>query len=168
MGAHDHKEKAAALASARAAIITVSDSRTTETDESGGAAGDLLRADGHEVVYYAVVPNEEERIVGELARALAAGADFILFSGGTGLSSRDRTLDVVTARFTKTLPGFGELFRQLSFKEIGSAAMMSRAAAGAVDGRFVACLPGSRAAVVLALRELILPELRHLLWELRR
>lgn len=168
MGAHDHKEKAAAFTSAKAAVITVSDSRTKETDESGSRAQELLRSEGHAIIHYAVIPNEEERIVAELDNAISAGADFILFAGGTGLSHRDRTLDVVSARFDKTLPGFGELFRHLSFEEIGSAAMMSRAAAGSVGGRFVACLPGSRAAVELALRELILPELRHALWELGR
>ncbi len=168
MGAHDHKEKAVAVSAARAAVITVSDSRTPETDESGRVAGELLRADGHEVVHYAVIPNDEARIIKELEEALSAGADFVLFSGGTGLSSRDRTLDVVSARFGKTLLGFGELFRHFSFQEIGSAAIMSRAAAGSIDGRFVVCLPGSRAAVELALRKLILPELRHVLWELRR
>lgn len=168
MGAEDHKRQAAGVEPVPSAVITVSDTRTIETDQSGRLIQRLLGEAGHPTVHYALIPNDEPRIRAELEAQLRADSRLIVFTGGTGLSKRDRTVDVVSGYFEKRIDGFGELFRWLSYDEIGAAAMLSRAEAGAVSGRLVVCLPGSSAAVELALRRLLLPELRHLIWELGR
>lgn len=169
MGSHDHKEMAAKVGSVRAAVITVSDSRDKKTDESGEIIKSLLKEDDHIIAYYNLLPNDRQVINMELNTVLSgSGAQVVIFTGGTGISSKDVTFDTVVPRFEKTLDGFGELFRYLSYEEIGSAAIMSRAAAGTIDGRLIVCLPGSRGAVKTALRKLLIPELRHLVWELSR
>jgi molybdenum cofactor biosynthesis protein B len=151
------------------ALLTVSDSRTPEDDHSGRAARSLIEDAGHHIVDYRVLPDEPERIarcVEEwLAREDCAG---VVVNGGTGVSKRDRTYEAISAVLDQRLDGFGELFRMLSFEQIGSAAMLSRAAAGIARGKPVFSLPGSPQAVRLALERLILPELGHLLAELRR
>jgi len=155
--------------SLHAAVLTVSDSRTPATDESGALIEELLRAAGHTVASRAIVP-DDEGVVGARLEALAAtpGIDLVLLNGGTGISPRDRTFEAVRGRLDIELPGFGELFRALSFKEIGAAAMASRAVAGTRGPALVFCMPGSPAAVRLALTELILPEAPHLVGQLRR
>ncbi|MBX6378764.1 MAG: MogA/MoaB family molybdenum cofactor biosynthesis protein [Clostridia bacterium] len=168
MGVEDHRAAAAGAPAARCAVVTVSDSRTPATDASGDLAQRRFEEAGHVVVYRVLVPNDPEPVQQALFAALEAGSDLVLFVGGTGLSRRDRTLDVVAPFFEKSLDGFGELFRYLSFGEVGAAAMLSRAAAGTVRDSLVFCLPGSPAAVRLALERLVLPELAHLLRELRR
>jgi molybdenum cofactor biosynthesis protein B len=153
----------------RAYVVTCSDSRTPATDSGGKAIKDMLAEGGHVVVGAAIIPDDPARIADELENAKRSGAQVVLFTGGTGISSRDRTFDAVSAAIQKPLPGFGELFRMLSFDEIGSAAMLSRAVAGvARDGLLVFAMPGSPAAVKLACERLILPELSHLLEELGR
>jgi molybdopterin adenylyltransferase len=153
----------------RAYVVTCSDSRTAATDQGGKAIKDMLAERGHAIAGSSIVPDEPARIAEELKRAREAGAQVALFTGGTGISSRDRTFDAVSAAIVKPLPGFGELFRMLSFQEIGSAAMLSRAVAGVTrDGLIVFAMPGSPAAVKLACERLILPELSHLLEELGR
>jgi len=151
------------------ALLTVSDTRTERDDASGAAARRLLEAAGHRVVDYRVLPDEPERIA-EQVRAWVAREDceVVVVSGGTGLSPRDRTPEALVPLMERRLHGFGELFRALSYEQIGAAAMLSRATAGIVAGRPVFCLPGSSGAVTLALEMLILPELSHLLTELHR
>lgn len=168
IGAEDHKHEAERVDAVKAAVITVSDSRTVETDESGPRIRSLLEEAGHRVIYHDLLPNHAGRIEALLQELLDGEADCIIFTGGTGLSDKDKTLDTVERYFEKRLDGFGELFRMLSYEEIGSAAIMSRAAAGSVNGKLVVSLPGSKAAVSLALEKLLLPELRHIVWQLRK
>jgi molybdenum cofactor biosynthesis protein B len=163
-----HHRAAAGLV-VRAAIITVSDTRTPADDESGGILRAALSGAGHRVAEYAVVPDEPQRLAPLLEAWLGRDdIDAVLLNGGTGIARRDRTFDVVEARLEKHLPGFGELFRLLSFEQVGAAAMLSRATAGVCAGKIVFSLPGSPQAVTLAAERLILPELAHLVWELRR
>lgn len=161
---------AAASRSARCAVIIVSDSRTIATDESGPIARHLIEAAGHTVEHFALLPNHENRVREEVAGLIARDdIDVIILSGGTGLGVRDRTVEAIRPLIEKELPGFGELFRFVSFQEqIGTAAMLTRALAGSARGRLIVSLPGSKAAVELALARLLLPELRHLLHELQR
>jgi molybdopterin adenylyltransferase len=164
-----HREAASEKGPVACAIVTVSDTRTPETDTSGGAIRELLEAAGHRVVFYEIVKDEPEQIAGLLERlAGESGAQAILFNGGTGIARRDTTYDALTAKLEKTLPGFGEIFRMLSFQEIGAAAMLSRATAGVYRNRLVFSMPGSSNAVKLAMDRLIVPELEHLAWELTR
>lgn len=157
-------------ASLRAAVLTVSDTRTEETDKSGRHIRQLLRENGHEPVRYAIVKDEQERISAAVAGCLEEDEiDVILITGGTGIARRDITIEAVELFFTKNIPGFGELFRYLSFAEdIGSKAMLSRATAGIASDKLIFAMPGSRGAVDLAMRRLILPELAHLLFEIRK
>ena len=165
-GVH-HEHKARAPKSARVAVITCSDTRTKENDTGGAAIVDGLKAAGHALVSHEIVRDEPALILAAIERA--AGAQAVLITGGTGISSRDSTFEAVSALLARPLPGFGELFRMLSYAEIGSAAMLSRAAAGVTrDGRLIFAMPGSPSAVKLAMEKLVLPELGHLLEELAR
>ncbi len=157
------EHRAAAPTSVGVAIITVSDSRTPETDKSGALIREKLEGNGHTIVHYAIVKDTARQIKGELAIAVEKkGCQALILNGGTGISPRDNTFEVVDGLLDKRLPGFGELFRYLSYKEIGSAAIMSRATLGTYRGRIMASLPGSTGAVRLAMDELLLPELGHL------
>ena len=174
-GHHHHhesvpeKHKAHAPAYARVYVITCSDSRTQANDEGGRIIKSKLADQGHVLAGAAIVPDDPARILHELDLARASGAQAVLITGGTGLSGRDSTYEAVSGAIARPLPGFGELFRRLSFDEIGSAAMLSRAVAGVTrDGLIVFAMPGSPAAVRLACDRLILPELTHLLEELAR
>ena len=150
-------------------VLTVSDTRTVETDRGGQAVIDLLGEDGHSVSGRAIVPDEPEQVTAQVRQVLeSGGADVVIATGGTGIARRDSTFEAVAKLFEREMPGFGELFRMLSFEEIGAAAMLSRAAAGIVAGRAVFILPGSEHAVRLAMSRLILPELGHIVRELRR
>jgi molybdenum cofactor biosynthesis protein B len=141
----------------------VSDTRTDATDRSGAAIADLLTAAGHVIAGRVIVKDEPELVRGAVARQLAnPDVQVIVTTGGTGITSRDTTYEAVTALLQKRLDGFGELFRMLSYQQIGSAAMMSRACAGLSAGRVVIALPGSEAAVRLAMEKLVIPELGHL------
>ena len=169
-GTASHRAEGELLAPVRCAVVTVTDSRTEATDVSGTLLRRLLSEAGHSVVDRALFRNEEEQ-VRDHVRSLIARADIdaVFLTGGTGLGSRDRTVEAVRPLLDKELPGFGELFRVLSFQEqIGAAAILSRAVAGGANGKFVVSLPGSRAAVELALQRILLPELRHVIRELRR
>mgnify|MGYP005846131669 FL=1 len=161
--------RAAAPQRVRCAVVTVSDTRTPETDTSGTLIREGLERQGHVVVAYQIVPDEPERI-GPLLDELAArdDCDAVLINGGTGIARRDTTYEVVAARLEKRLDGFGELFRMLSYQEIGPAAMLSRATAGVYRDRIVALMPGSPNAVRLAMEKLLLPELAHLVYEMRK
>jgi len=151
------------------AWLTVSDTRTPETDTSGSLARRLIEAAGHRVVDAAIVPDEPDQVRDQLRRCLArSDCDAVVLSGGTGISARDRTLEAVEGMLERKLPGFGELFRMLSHRQVGSAAMLSRAVGGVALGRPVFAVPGATPAVELALSELILPEIGHLVAELRK
>jgi molybdopterin adenylyltransferase len=161
--ATDAEHKAAAPASVRCFVVTVSDTRTEDTDRSGRAIIDLLTAAGHNAVGRAIVKDEPALVRDTVERQLAnPDVQVIITTGGTGISSRDSTYESVSALLQKRLDGFGELFRMLSYQEIGSAAMMSRASAGLASGKIVVSLPGSEAAVRLAMERLLIPELGHL------
>ncbi len=151
------------------AVLTVSDTRTTETDRSGSAARRLLEQAGHRVADYRIVPDEPDQVRRTVEQWLSrADCDGVIVSGGTGISSRDRTYEALVGLLDKRLDGFGELFRMLSWQQIGSAAMLSRAVGGIASGKLLFSLPGSLAAVTLALEQLILPELGHLKSELEK
>jgi len=167
MGHLDHQ--AHAPKQVRVYVLTVSDTRTVEDDTSGALARELIEAWGHVVAGSQIVkdePAEVARVVRDLAERRAA--DVLVSSGGTGISRRDSTYEAVAALLEKRLDGFGELFRMLSFQEIGSSAMLSRAVGGLHRGLVVFALPGSTNAVKLALEKLILPELGHLVFEKTR
>jgi molybdenum cofactor biosynthesis protein B len=168
MGYETHQE-ASGGRPVSCAVITVSDSRTVETDTSGTFITEALRQAGHSVCAYEIIRDEPTDIRSRL-EALSADDEChaIVFNGGTGISKRDTTFDIVSAFLDKTLPGFGEIFRYLSYEEIGSGAIMSRATAGVAQGTIVFSIPGSTNAVRLATQKLILPELSHLVWEVAR
>jgi molybdenum cofactor biosynthesis protein B len=163
------EHKTAGPASVRCFVLTVSDTRTETTDTSGRAVADLLIGGGHTVVGREIVPDDVSRVRAAIYRTLADGhADVIITTGGTGITSRDTTFEAVDALLDKRLDGFGELFRMLSFEEIGAAAIMSRATAGLARGRIVVALPGSEQAARLAMEKLLLPELGHLVQQARK
>lgn len=168
MGASDHRRQAESQGQISLAVVTVSDTRTPETDTSGQLLHSLAEAAGHVVVDYRIVPDEPEDVQRALDEFAAGLAQIIVFNGGTGISRRDRTFDVISKALEKTLPGFGELFRMLSYEEVGAAAMLSRATAGVYRGSVVVSMPGSPNAVRTAMEKLILPEIQHLAWELTR
>jgi molybdopterin adenylyltransferase len=172
---HEHREshsakehKSHAPAQVATYVVTCSDSRSSAEDESGRLIQDGLRAAGHPLAGYRVVRDEPEQIREAVMEAKAKGARALILNGGTGIGRRDSTVEVLERLFEKTLPGFGELFRVLSFQEIGSPAMMSRAVAGTYQGMIIFALPGSPQAARLALDRLILPELGHAVRELTR
>lgn len=153
----------------RCGVVTVSDTRTLEDDRGGALIVELLSAGGHGVAAREIVPDDPEQI-GSLIAAWRDRDDIeaILLTGGTGISRRDQTFETVQRLLTKELTGYGELFRTLSYHEIGAAAMLSRTIGGVADRTIVLTMPGSPAAVRLAMEKLILPELRHLVREAHR
>jgi molybdopterin adenylyltransferase len=167
---HAHQEhKAAAPLSIGCMVITCSDTRTAETDTSGTAIKTLLQAQGHRIAQYHVVKDDPDAIT----RLIQQGASdptvqAIVINGGTGISRRDSTFEVVGRLLEKRLDGFGEIFRYLSFQEIGAAAIMSRATAGLYRDRIVISMPGSENAVRLAMERLVLPELGHMVREMTK
>ena len=161
MSAHEHHAKSKRAIAC--AIVTVSDSRTPETDVSGTRIRTALEEAGHRVVSYEILPDEPARIREHVERALAnPEVRAVIVNGGTGIAHRDTTYEALTSLFEKRLDGFGELFRMLSWEQVGSAAMLSRAAAGVARGKILASLPGSPDAVELAMRRLLVPELGHM------
>ena len=168
MGAKDHRESSEKEASARCAILTVTDSKTRDTDTSGKAAFEIFLKFGHTVVSHEIVPNERKKIASAAEESLKE-ADLVVTIGGTGASRKDISVESVRPMIEKELPGFGEMFRSMSVKEIGAAAMLSRAVLGVTsEGKIILSLPGSENAVRLGLEAILMNELRHLLWELRR
>ena len=163
------EHRAAAPESVRCAILTVSDTRTEATDKSGALTKELLRAAHHPVVAYRIVPDEPDRIR-PLLESWAADPNVqaIISNGGTGIAARDTTYEVVDRMVEKKLDGFGEIFRMLSYEEVGAAAILSRAVAGAVGAKFIASLPGSRNGVRLAVEKLLVPEISHIVFELKK
>ena len=155
--------------SIRSAVVTVSDTRTLETDRGGQLIVEMLTAVGHEVTSREIVPDDPDKI-GPLLTRLAdpAMTDAVLITGGTGIAARDQTFETVAGLLTKTMPGYGELFRMLSYDDIGAAAMLSRAIGGVRDQVIILTMPGSVAAVKLAMEKLIVPEIGHLVLEARK
>ena len=165
----DLEHKAQAPQSVRCFVITVSDTRTDATDASGRAIVALLEAAGHFVSGRTIVKDDPELVRGTIERQLAnPDVQVIITTGGTGITSRDSTYEAVEALLDKRLPGFGELFRMLSYQEVGAAAMLSRAQMGVRDRRIVVSLPGSPNACRLACEKLLIPELGHLVREVSR
>jgi molybdenum cofactor biosynthesis protein B len=174
--AKQHREAARASGGPVAcAVLTISDTRSLDDDPSGDLIGAILAEAGHTVIERGLV-RDEARDIGEWidARLRDARVQAILTTGGTGIAARDTTIEVVRQRFTVELEGFGELFRMLSWEQVGAAAMLSRACAGLCvpagrsEGVFLFAMPGSRNAVETAMRNLVAPELAHLVWERRR
>ena len=162
------EHKAAGPAQVRCGVITVSDTRTAETDTGGRLLQHLLEGAGHAVCHRAWVRDDVGAITAAIDAAVRAGADVVVTTGGTGIAPRDVTYEAVTALLEKQLDGFGELFRLLSYRAIGTAALLSRATAGVARGVVIVALPGSEAAVRLAVTEVLLPELVHLVQQARR
>ena len=163
-----HRELAAEHDPVPVAIVTVSDTRTPETDGNAAYLRQQLTAAGHIVAAYKLIKDEPTQVGAVLDEVAAGEARVILFNGGTGIAPRDTTFDVLSRKLEKTLPGFGELFRMFSYDQVGAAAMLSRATAGVYRGKVVISTPGSPAAVQLAWEKLIGPELQHLAWEVAR
>ena len=163
------EHKATAPRSIGCFVLTISDSKTEATDTSGQLIRELLAGAGHTVVGHAIVRDEPIQVTALIRKGCADPAvEAFILTGGTGVTSRDSTYEAVEVMLDKRLSGFGELFRMLSYQEIGAAAMMSRAQGGVVQGRALFSLPGSPNACRLALEKLILPELGHVLREVRR
>ncbi|MGG0789114.1 MogA/MoaB family molybdenum cofactor biosynthesis protein [Peribacillus simplex] len=168
MSVKNHKN--AITEAVRCMVITVSDTRNEETDKSGALMMELLKSKGHEVTDYVIVKDEWKAIQDAVnSGSQSSTVDVILTNGGTGIANRDVTIEAVKELMTKEIPGFGEIFRMLSYQEdIGSAAILSRAIAGVVNNKAVFSTPGSSGAVRLAMNKLILPELGHVVGELRK
>ena len=151
------------------ALVVTSDTRTEKEDETGRIAMNLIEGDGHRVASHTIVPNNEEKIRAEVERLLYDDAvEVIVTSGGTGIGSKDKTVAAVAPLLEKEMSGFGELFRRISYDEVGGAAIMSRTTAGVANGKLIFCLPGSRNAVKVALTKIILPNVGHMQWEINR
>ena len=164
---HEHKGKAPV--SVQCLVITCSDTRTPETDASGQLIMQMLKDAGHTVVAYYIVKDDPGQILFRINQGISHGmAQAIIVNGGTGISRRDSTFEAVDRMLEKRLDGFGEIFRYLTYREIGSAAIMSRATAGVYRDKVIFSTPGSPNAVQLAMEKLILPEIQHLAWELVR
>lgn len=167
LGVHEHREKGKRPVTC--AVVTVSDTRTEETDGSGRRIRELLSGAGHEVVATHIV-RDEPALIRDTLRGLFADArvEAVFLNGGTGIAPRDTTFEAVRGLLEKEIDGFGELFRMLSYDDIGPAAMLSRATAGIASGRLVVSMPGSTAAVELAMQKLVLPEIGHMIGLLRK
>ena len=166
MSVHEHKEKA--KSSVRCFVVTVSDTRDESTDTSGQTIKQFLTGEGHSVEGYRIVKDEPVQIDALLNEVLGnSDIEAVIVDGGTGIAPRDGTYEVVSRFIEKNLDGFGEIFRYLSYLDIGSAAIMSRAAAGTARGKVLISLPGSKGAVTLAMEKLILPELRHMVSQIQ-
>ena len=167
-GKIEHHRKAAEMLPARIAIVTVSDSRTPETDTNGLYLKQQITQAGFQLAAYHIVRDEPAEIESLLETLVQMDLHIVLFNGGTGISKRDTTFDVISRKLEKVMPGFGEIFRMLSYEQVGAAAMFSRATAGVYHGKVIISTPGSPAAVQLAWEKLIAPEIQHLAWEITR
>jgi molybdenum cofactor biosynthesis protein B len=162
-----HSHRADAPRAVRFALVTISDTRTEADDKAGAAAKMLVSAGGHTIIDQRILPDEPDAVAAHV-RSIASDVDIVVTMGGTGITARDRTFEALSALFTRTLPGFGEIFRALSYADIGAAAMLSRATAGTIGRAIVFACPGSTGAVTLALEKLILPEAGHVVREATR
>lgn len=164
MGVEEHKHQAKVVGRIRYAQLTISDSREASEDGSGQLIQRLLNEAGHQLVEYLLLKNDFATIQEEVKRLLRADLELIVTTGGTGVGRKDLTIEALEPLMEKVLTGFGELFRVLSYAEVGSSAFLSRALLGTAEGKVVVCLPGSEGAVQLALTKLLIPELKHLVW----
>jgi molybdenum cofactor biosynthesis protein B len=167
MGYENHKHLSPQTV--KCSVLIISDSRTEKTDESGKLLVEVMKGAGHEIISYSLIKNDSEAIqfkIGELLHS--PNIQVIITSGGTGASKMDLTIETVTPMFEKKLDGFGELFRYLTYQEIGTGSILSRTSAGVALGRVIICLPGSLKAVKLALDKIIVPEIGHLVREASR
>lgn len=168
MGADDHREQAG-HGPVTVAIVTVSDTRTPDTDKNYHYLEARLTEMGHRIAAYRIIKDEPEQVANALVELTGEPEiQIVLFNGGTGIAPRDTTYDILSRYMEKTLPGFGELFRMLSYEQVGAAAMMSRAMAGVYQQTVVVSMPGSNNAVQTAMEKLIFPEINHLAWEIVR
>ncbi|MGH7369360.1 MAG: MogA/MoaB family molybdenum cofactor biosynthesis protein [Candidatus Methylomirabilaceae bacterium] len=168
MGVHDHREVARKVGPVRYVRLSITDSRKPEEDQSGRAIESLFSEAGHTQVASMIVKNDPKGLREVIKKLCEEEVDLIIMTGGTGLSKKDQTIEAISPLLDKVLPGFGELFRSLSFQEVGSAALMSRALCGTARGKVIVCLPGSEQAVRLALTKLLIPEAQHLVWQAAR
>lgn len=166
--ARHHEIAAAEIRVVDIAVVTVSDTRTSETDANAHYLKDAIEASGNRWAGYRIIKDEPDQVDAALEEMVAGPARLVLFNGGTGIASRDTTFDVLSRRIEKAMPGFGELFRMISYEQVGAAAMLSRATAGVHRGKLIISTPGSPDAVRLAWEKLIEPELHHLAWEIVR
>lgn len=167
MSHHEHEKLADAFL--KIGIMTFSDTRDELSDKSGAILREILETAGHEIVLYRVVREDTPTMSAALEEWLAVEKlDAIITTGGTGLTARDGTVEVARNFFSKELDGFGEIFRYISYRQIGAAAMLSRAVAGLAAGKMLVCLPGSSKAVKLAATQLLVPQLPHMVWEIKR
>jgi len=167
MGYHEHKTHENKTVGC--AVLVTSDSRTEETDESGKLIKQRLLDKGHKVVYYTILKNDAAVLKNKIIELIKQEeVQVIITSGGTGLSHKDVTVDTVQSMLEKQLDGFGELFRQLTYQELGTASIMSRATAGIINGKVIICFPGSLGAATFAMDKIILPEIGHLVREATR
>ena len=150
------------------AILVTSDTRKKLTDRTGKKAIELIENKGHKVVLYDLVPNERQGIENWINKFLVSEATVALTSGGTGLGTKDMTVEITSEIFEKEIPGFGEHFRRISYEQIGTPGLWSRSTAGLTQGKIIFCLPGSTGGIETALNEIILPGIGHMLWEIRR
>lgn len=168
MGAEEHREKAG-HGPITLAIVTVSDTRTPETDTNKQYLEARMNELGHKVAAYRLIKDEPDQVAAVMDElAEMAEVQIVLFNGGTGIAPRDTTYDAISRKLEKTLPGFGELFRMISYQDIGAAAMLSRATAGVYKQTLIVSMPGSSNAVKTAVEKLIIPEINHLAWEIVR
>jgi molybdopterin adenylyltransferase len=167
-GKIEHQQKASQMHPPHIAVVTISDSRTEETDTNGHYLKEQIERSGFELTAYRIVHDEPAEINVVLEELTEMDIQLILCNGGTGLSKRDTTYDVLSRKLEKVIPGFGEIFRMLSYEQVGAAAMFSRAVAGVYHGKVIISTPGSPAAVQLAWEKLIAPEIKHLVWEVFR
>jgi len=165
---HTDHLKSSSDISVKCAVVTCSDSRDEASDSSGRFIRETLAEAGHEVALYRLVPDEPDWISAAVKVAVDSNFDVIITNGGTGISRRDNTFKTLQEMIDRPLTGFGELFRMLSWQEVGSSAMLSRATAGVIQNTLIFALPGSTNAVRLAMEKLILPQIRHLVSEMRR
>lgn len=163
------QHRAAAAGSLSIGVLTVSDTRRLDEDTGGALIVELLEAAGHTVSGRRIVPDDREQIVSAVLDLTGnPETDAVITTGGTGIARRDVTYEAVSSILDRQIDGFGELFRMLSWEEIGAAAMLSRATAGAIGATAVFSLPGSRNAIRLAMEKLILPEIEHVVFEIRK
>ncbi len=168
MGHEEHRRESEKIVDVKFSILTISDKRSVESDETGKFIKEFLAKYNFNVIHHSVVRNRIDDIRREIMRVVLSETDVIVTTGGTGVSKRDLTIEAVEGLFEKKIEGFGEIFRMISFHRIGSAAMMTRATAGIIKDKVVFCLPGSPDAVEMAMKEIIIREIKHLVWEMRK
>lgn len=169
MGCEEHEKEAMKLSSLKFAVVTISDTRTKENDESGKIIMKMLEEKGHKINYYNIVKDDAAKVRAKVKKLLADNKiQIIITNGSTGIGNRDIAVEAIKPLLEKNLVGFGELFRTLSYQEIGSASMLSRAFAGVANKKIIFCLPGSKKAVKLGMEKLILPQVKHMVWVLEK